>query len=164
LSKFISPTPKDFRTGRTTNKAHGRLDERRLTTSRLLRGYVDWPCLEQVFKLERRVSQLKTGQVRQEVVYGVTSLRPDEAGPERLLQINQDYWGIENSLHYRRDKTLREDATRMSNPTLAEAVAILNNLVIGLALHHGWRYLPQACRHYNANLQDALNLVLHHPT
>jgi len=160
----FSPTPKDFRTARTTNKAHGRLDERRLTTSRLLRGYVDWPCLEQVFKLERRVSQLKTGQVRQEVVYGVTSLRPDEAGPERLLQINQDYWGIENSLHYRRDKTLREDATRMSNPTLAEAVAILNNLVIGLALHHGWRYLPQARRHYNANLQDALNLVLHHPT
>jgi hypothetical protein len=97
-------------------------------------------------------------------VYGVTSLRPDEAGPERLLQINQDYWGIENGLHYRRDKTLREDVTRMSNATLAEAVAILNNLVIGLALHHGWLYLPQARRHYNANLQDALNLVLHHPT
>ena len=94
----------------------------------------------------------------------MTSLRSDEAGPERLLQINQDYWGIENSLHYRRDKTLREDETRMSNPTLAEAVAILSNLVIGLALHHTWRYLPQVRRHYNTNLQDALNLVLHHPT
>ena len=46
----------------------------------------------------------------------------------------------------------------------AEAVAILNNLVIGLALHQGWRYLPHARRHYNANLQDALNLVLRHPT
>jgi len=106
----------------------------------------------------------KTGQVRQEVAYGVTSLRPDEAGPEQLLQINRDYWGIENGLHYRRDKPLREDATRTSNPTLAEAVAILNNLVIGLALHQGWRYLPNARRHFNANLQDALNLVLRRPT
>jgi predicted transposase YbfD/YdcC len=160
----FGPTPKDFRTARTTNKAHGRLEERRLTTSGLLRDYGDWPYLEQVFKLERRVIQLKTGQVRQTVVFGVTSLRPDEAGPERLLEINRDYWGIENGLHYRRDKTLREDSTRMSNPTLAEAIAILNNLVIGLAIHQGWRNLPQARRHYHANLQDALNLVLRHPT
>jgi len=89
--------------------------------------------------------------------------QPDEAGLERLLEINRDYGGIENGLHYRRDKTLREDATRMSNPTLAEAAAILNNLVIGLAIHQGWRNLLQARRHYKANLQDALNLVLRHP-
>jgi hypothetical protein len=59
---------------------------------------------------------------------------------------------------------LREDATRTTNPTLAEAMTILNNLVIGLTIQHGWRNLPQARHHYDACLQDALNLVLRHPT
>ena len=49
-----------------------------------------------------------------------------------MLEIVRDYWGIENGLHYRCDKTLREDATHMTSPTLAEVMAILNNLVIGL--------------------------------
>lgn len=37
----------------------------------------------------------------------------------------RDYWAIENSLHYRRDKTLREDATRMSNSVQAQVMASL---------------------------------------
>src|SRR5262245_31649178 len=42
--------PTDFRTARTTNKAHGRLEERSLTASSLLNAYLDWPGLGQVFK------------------------------------------------------------------------------------------------------------------
>jgi hypothetical protein len=72
--------------------------------------------------------------------------------------------GIENGLHYRCDKTLREDATRMTKPALAEAIAIINNLIVGLTAQQGWCNLPQARRHYNACLQDVLSLVLRHPT
>jgi predicted transposase YbfD/YdcC len=159
----FSPAPTDFRTAQTAGKAHGRLEVRTLTTSSLLREYADWPYLEQVFRLERRVTCFKKGTTRQEVVYGVTSLRADEAGPNRLLGIVRDYWGIENGLHYRRDRTLREDAARMTSPVLAEAMAILNSLVIGLTTQQGWRNLPQARRYYNARLQEALNLVLRYP-
>ncbi len=52
----------------------------------------------------------------------------------------------------------------MTNATLAEAMACINNLVLGLILQHGWSYLPQARRHYNARRHDALDLVLRHPT
>ena len=161
--KGFSPTPKDFRTAETIDKAPGRLEHRTLTTSDALQGCSDWPYLAQVFKLERRRLQLKTGVIQHEVAYGLTSLSRAEAGPARLLDLARDYWGIENGLHYRRDKTLREDATRMSNPQLAEAVALLNNLVIGLAVRQGWQYLPQARRHYSACLDEALNLVLRRP-
>jgi len=156
----FSPTPKDFQTARTVDKGHGRFEARILTTSSVLRDYADWPGLEQVFKLERRIVNLKEGTFRDEVVYGVTSLRAAEASPAQLLAIVRGYWGIENGLHYRRDRTLREDATRMTRATLAEGMAILNNLVVGLALQQGWPYLPAARRHYNARLSDALNLVL----
>ena len=52
-------------------------------------------------------------------------------------QLVRDYLGIKNGLHYRRDKTLREDATRMTNPALAEAMAIINNLIVGLTAQQG---------------------------
>ncbi len=156
----FSPTPKDFQTARSVDKGHGRFEERTLTTSRVLRDYADWPGLEQVFKLERRIVSLKEGTFRDEVVYGLTSLSAGQASPAQLLAIVRGYWGIENGLHYRRDRTLREDATHMTHATLAEGMAILNNLVVGLALQQGWRYLPAARRHYNARLSDVLNLVL----
>jgi len=60
-----------------------------------------------------------------------------------LLFLVRDYWDTENDLHYRRAKTLREDATRMTYPRLAEAMAILNTL-IELALLTGQRNLAAA--------------------
>lgn len=157
----FSPTPTDFQTAQTTDTGHGRVETRTLTTTSILKGYSDWPYLEQAFKLERRVLYPATGLLHEETVYGIASLTPAEAGPKRLLELVRDYWGIENGLHYRRDTTLKEDATRMTHATQAEAMAILNNLIIGLTLTHGWTNLAAARRHYNAHLGEALKLVLH---
>jgi len=146
----------DFEEAHRVRKSHGRIEERTLKTSRLLNDYLDWPYLEQVFKLERRVTN-RDGQG--ELVYGITSLSR-KTGADDLLDFTQGYWGIENGLHYRRDKTLQEDATRMTSPILAQAMAIMNNLVIGLVSQEGWPYLPQARRHYAAHLDKALDLLL----
>jgi predicted transposase YbfD/YdcC len=165
---FVPPTrspgwgiPRDdFETATAHNKGHGRLEERILTSSELLNNYLDWPHLAQVFKLERRCTKLKDGTQHAEVVYGLTSLKRQKASAARLLSLVRDYWGIENGLFYRRDTTLHEDAIRMTQSTFAQAMAIFNNLAIGLILQRGWRYLPQARRHYNAHPQAALTLLL----
>jgi predicted transposase YbfD/YdcC len=169
LFQPMSPLPgtslpaNDFRTAKTTNKGHGRLEQRSLMASSLLKDYLPWPDVEQVFRLERRRLTLATGEVEHAVVYGLTALTAQEAGPERLLALMRDYWGIENGLHYRRDVTLHEDATRLLAPRLAEAMALLNNLVIGLTLHQGWKNLAQARRYFAGCLPDALTLVLRAP-
>lgn len=168
---FMPPTrtpgwgipPHDFQTARVQSKGHGRLEERILTSSELLNDYLDWPHLGQVFKLERRRTKLKDSIPQTEVVYGLTSLSRQRASAADLLALTRDYWGIENGLFRRRDTTLHEDGIRMTNPTLAQAMAILNNLVIGLIIRQGWHYLPQARRYYNANPQAALTLLLHPP-
>jgi predicted transposase YbfD/YdcC len=168
---FVPPTrspgwgipPDDFETAKVQNKGHGRLEERILTNSELLNHYLDWPHLAQVFKLERRRTKLKDGTQHTEVVYGLTSLNRHKANAACLLSLVRDYWGIENGLFHRRDATLHEDAIRMTHSTFAQAMAIFNNLAIGLILQHGWRYLPQARRHYNANPQAALALLLQPP-
>jgi predicted transposase YbfD/YdcC len=162
--KGFSPVVTDFRSARTVDKGHGRHEERKLTASSLFNDYLAWPGVAQVFKLERRTIRLATGEVCHEIVYGLTSLSAAEASPKRLLSLVRQYWGIENGLHYRRDKSLHEDATRMRNANLAQNLATLNNLVVGLVLTHGWRYLPEARRYYASDLPAALDLVFRSPS
>jgi hypothetical protein len=61
---------------------------------------VTWPYAEQVFKLERKFTQVNTGKVTHEVVYGITSLTAQEAGAKRRLEITRSHGGIENELPY----------------------------------------------------------------
>jgi len=152
--------PKDFEMAQQTNKGHGRLETRTITVSSQLKDFLDWPYLEQVFKLERRFVSFKTGEIRQQVEYGLTSLQREEINPAELLQHIRSYWGIENGLHYRRDVTLREDYTRMTQGTLGQAMACLNNLILGLLLpKKKFRTLPAARRYYSAHLSEALDLL-----
>ncbi len=152
--------PTDFRTARTVTKAHGRLEERSLTASSLLKGYLDWPALGQVFKLERRFTTLATGAVYHEVQYGLSSLTEAEASPERLLEIVRSEWGIETGLHYRRDVTFQEDHTRMSHKPQGRVMACINNLVIGLLNHYGFHNHAHARRQFDADPTQALSIIL----
>ena len=128
----------------TTHKAHGRVEKRKLTVMQDETGFIDWPCLEQVFKLERTAIRTDTGEMTVETVYGITSLPKERASAQQLLEWTRDYWGIENGLHYRRDKTLEEDGTRMTNDNQAEAIATLNNFIVGLTTKLGFKNLaPQ---------------------
>lgn len=98
-----SVPPMDFRTATSVEKGHGRLEKRRITVSSLLASYSLWPGLSQVFKLEReRTNAL--GETTQETAYGITSLPPSTGTPQRLLALVREHWGIENGLHYRRDR------------------------------------------------------------
>jgi predicted transposase YbfD/YdcC len=158
--KGFSPATKDFRAAEKTEKGHGRIEHRKLTVSSELKAYVDWPYAEQVFQLEREFEQMNTGKCTQEVVYGITSLSAKEAGAARLLEIVRGHWGIESGLHYRRDVTLREDRSRVRVGQAPHALAVINNLVLGLFARLGYTSAPEARRHLAAHLDEAVNLVL----
>jgi predicted transposase YbfD/YdcC len=153
--------PKDFETARKTNKGHGRRETRTLTVSSQLKDFLDWPYLEQVFKLERRFVSHKTGEIQERTEYGFTSLMRAEIAPRQLLNKIRSYWGIENGLHYRRDVTLREDYTHMTQGRTGQAMACLNNLILGLLLSKKkYRSIPAARRYFNAHTTEAVNLIL----
>jgi len=155
-----SPVINDLRVAETVEKNRGRLETRRLTASSLLAESSDWPHLAQVFKLERTVRCLNTDAVRTEVACGLTSLTADVASPHRLLELVRGHWGIENTLHWRRDVLLQEDRTRTKSVPFGQAIACLNNLVIGLACRLGWQNLAQARRHFDAHPDDALKALM----
>jgi len=156
----MSYPPKDFETAQSVNKGHGRLETRTLTVSSQLKDFLDWPYLEQVFKLERHVISTKTSKIQEQVVYGCTSLSRENITPQKLLDLIRSYWGIENGLHYRRDVTLHEDHARITKSNAARAMACLNNLVIALVIaKKKYRYLPSARRYFAAHPSQALALI-----
>lgn len=159
---FSAASHDDFRPAETLEKNHGRLEHRKITVSAALKGYLNWPRVEQVFKLERRFKRMRDGKVMEEVVYGVTSLTVEEASPERLLALVRTHWQIENGLHYRRDDTLKEDRCTLRTGHAPEAMAVINNIVLGLLLGRGVKNVPDARRDMEANPQQAFDLIVRH--
>jgi len=89
----------------------------------------------QIFRLDQQVDYLRRGQVTKttrETRYGVLSLSPAEAAPDRVLVLVRGYWGIETRQHYRRDHTQREDHCQVRHPTAARNLALLRSLAIFL--------------------------------
>ncbi len=135
LQLFFRDPPldcRDWRTAETTNAGHGRVEQRFLIASTELNDFLAgaWPGVGQVFFLRRRFHHpLKCTQ---QIVYGFTSLTPEQAGPDRLLELVRAHWAIENKLHYRRDVTLREDACQVRKGQAPRTLAILNSVLLAV--------------------------------
>ncbi len=154
-----SALPNDFRTVRTVEKGHGRLEKRTLTVSSLLANYSTWPELAQVFKLEsQRTDAL--GRTKVKIRYGVTSLPAHLADAKRLLELVSGHWQIENGLHYRRDATLREDHSQLRMGHAPEMMAVLNNVVLGLLARLGEVNVAHARRDFAYQFEKVLTFLV----
>ncbi len=141
----------------TTEVGHGRLEKRTLTLMADEEQFLDWPGVHQVFQLERETTHLRTDKETTEFAYGITSCAAETITAEQMLQWTRQYWGIENGLHYRRDVTLREDATRISQPALAKTMSAINNFVVGLTQKLGYTNLAAARRLFDAKIAVQLS-------
>ncbi len=156
---FSPASHDDFHTAETIDKGHGRIEKRVITVSAALQDWVNWPHAAQVFKLERFTHRCRDGKKSYEVRYGLTSLTPKEASPQRLLALVREHWQIENGLHYRRDDTLREDRCTLRTGHAPQMMAAINNVVLGVLRRVGWSKIPDARRHYAANLNESRRMV-----
>jgi predicted transposase YbfD/YdcC len=144
---------------RTVDVGHGRIETRNLTTRAALVGDRDWPGLAQVFAVGRHVIIKKTGKERVEVVYGVTSRRPEQAAPERLLALVRGHWQIENKSHWVRAVTFDEDRSQVRSGRMPQLMAALRNTAIGLLRWSGHTNIAAACRRRAAQPTQALAVI-----
>lgn len=101
----------------------------------------------QVCRIERTVTELKSGKQRIETVFAVTSLPPAPADPQRLLQRNRGHWGGNRS-HYMRDATFAEDRSRIRKAHGPAVMAGLRNVAIALARLLGFTNIASALRDF----------------
>jgi predicted transposase YbfD/YdcC len=161
---FEDPTPdrRRWQEAETWDKAHGRLEYRHLISSPDLNDWFakDWQGVGQVFRLERWTLILKTGEVRHEIVYGLSSLSLQDAPASRMLTLVREHWAIENRLHWRRDVTLGEDACQTRTGPPPSLLAQLNSTVLSLMDRLGVRNVPRQMRYFDAEISQALDLIL----
>ncbi len=152
----------DFLTSQKVNKGHGRLEIRTITTSEMLNPYSSWPGLAQVYRLQRQFQWWRNGhcyRTSNAVEFGIASLPRSQAAPSRILKLRRAHWGIETGLHYRRDVTFQEDATRMTVGHAGKVMASIHNLVIALLRQAKFQNAAQARRWFNAHLSQAFSLL-----
>jgi predicted transposase YbfD/YdcC len=157
---FAEPPAGDrFATARRADRHGDRTEVRQLWASPALADYLQWPGVAQVCKVERVVQH--KGRRTREVRYAITSLA--SAGAARLLTLVRGHWGIENRLHYVRDVTFGEDASRVRTRSAPHVLAALRNVVLGLLRQRGWDNIAAALRHYAWLPGAALRLLGLHP-
>jgi len=141
----------------TTNKGHGRLEIRSIRASSELKGFSDWPGLEQVFEIRRRWRY--KGEWHESVRYGVTSLPATIAIPERLLKLKRGHWTIENLLHYVKDVTMGEDQSTVHTNNGPKIMAALRNTAVSLLRRAGFSTIAARMRYNSGHPQAALEVM-----
>jgi predicted transposase YbfD/YdcC len=134
----------------TTETGHGRRERRTIQVTDAPDHVKDlFPGARQVALIERYVTRqvrkrrknsrkYKTTQVKTAVAaLCITSLSAREAAPEHLAGYVRRHWTIENKIHYVRDVTYREDASRVRTGPRPLVMSTLRNLAIGLIRQAG---------------------------
>jgi len=140
---FVQDTPPD----------HGRIEIRKIWTTTELNDYLDFPHVGQAFLIERHSTEKKTGKKSCEIAYGITSRTPEQAHPERLLNVNRGHWTIENSCHYIIDWNYDEDRSRIRTGYGPENITRLRRFAIGVIKSKKVRSVAQKMRELTSNVR-----------
>lgn len=161
---FLDCTPDRRRwvEAETWDKGHGRLEHRPIISSPDLNEWFakQWQGIAQVFRLQRTACILKTGELRQQIVYGFSNLPMSQTPASLLLHLVRHHWHIENRLHCRRDVTLGEDACQTRTGAMPALLARLNSTVLSFMDCLGVRNVAKQTRFFDAHFEQAIQLLL----
>ena len=110
------------------DRGHGRVERRTIRVAPADQSL--FPGAVQAFRLRRDTGDLDGIWTRKEIVYGITSLPADLAGPAQLNHYERRHWVVEDRLHWVRDVTFGEDASQLRTGTAPRALAAPRNLAI----------------------------------
>jgi predicted transposase YbfD/YdcC len=120
-------------------------------------AWLGWPGLGQSCRLVHR--SRRHGRWHTEVHHEITSLPPEQAGPAALLRLSRGHRAIEDELHYARDVTLGEDASRLRSGAAPQAMAAMRNLVLALLQRAGGRNRAAGLRHFARHPDQAAHAL-----
>jgi predicted transposase YbfD/YdcC len=159
VAATLTGTDEEFadRMSSTTNRGHGRTEARTIRTAPA-QG-IDFPYAGQVFRLRRDRGGLDGVRTSKEIVYGITSLTPDQAGPTQIATYTREHWTIENRLHYVRDVTRGEDASQIRTGNAPRVMAGLRNLAVSALRQAGTTNVAKALCHNARSFHRPLKLL-----
>jgi predicted transposase YbfD/YdcC len=154
--KYTSWPPDPSHT--TTETGHGRTEHRALTVLPAPEG-LGFPAAAQIARITRHRTDNTTGKHTTETSYVVTSLPATAAGPARIAEFLRGHWQIENRLHWVRDVTYGEDASRVRTGQAPRVMASLRNLAISALRLAGHDNIAAGLRHTARDWRRPLQLL-----
>jgi predicted transposase YbfD/YdcC len=136
------------------DRGHGRVERRTIRVAPA--DDTLFPGAAQAFRLRRDTGGLDGVMDHKEIVYGITSLPADLAGPVHMNYYERRHWVVENRLHWVRDCTLHEDASQLRTGTAPRALAAFRNLAISVFRLAGRANIAHARRDLH-DRNDAFN-------
>ena len=103
------------------------------------------------------------GKTTIETVCAITSLKPEQASPARLLALSRAHWAIENRLHYVRDVSCREDQARTRVGNAPQVLAAGRNTALTLLRRMGLK-IVEGFEHFAEYRAEAIAAVLQRRT
>jgi predicted transposase YbfD/YdcC len=140
-----------------SDRAHGRDETRTIQVLPAPAGV--FPHAAQAFLIERHVRNLDGTPRSAIAALGITSLIAQRGSPPVIAIRTRGHWGIENKLHYVRDVTYGEDASRVRTGNAPRAMASLRNLTIGALRADGWTNIASGLRWASRDYANALSLL-----
>jgi len=128
---------------------HGRVERRSVSLCRDIKSLPkaeQWAGLKTIIKVTTYRHILKGQHIlikKPAVRYYISSL---EEPVEEFARRIREYWHVENKVHYVRDVTQGEDASRIRVQPLPNIFALARNLALNLYRDHGFDNMAQAQR------------------
>lgn len=127
------------------DKGHGRIEKRTVSICRDLSHIRAWPGLNTLIRVDSKRSTIYDDMIvdTYETRYYITSLLEDATSLAKRIR---GYWGVENKVHYVRDVTQGEDASRIRTTPLVGLFVQARNMALNLYREYGWTNMAQAKR------------------
>jgi len=117
------------------DKDHGRIELREIWCAATDPKALGLAGVAQVARIHCHTQEVRKGKVIKETDdtrFAVTTYGPEEAGPQRSLEIAREHWSIENGQYYRRDRTQDEDRCPVQDTPTARNLSLFRSLSIFL--------------------------------
>jgi predicted transposase YbfD/YdcC len=120
---------------------------------------LDFPGVYQAFRIDRDTTDLHGNPLRNETVYGISSLTTYQANPADIAALVRGHWEVENRAHYVRDVTYDEDRSQVRTGSAPQVLATMRNTAISLIRLAGWNNIKQATEKLSRRLDQILTLL-----
>jgi len=140
----------------TLEQNKGRIELRHTMVSNSIESISkDWKGLQQIVGVHRIVKDKK--KVSEEIAYFISSRNENAFLYEEGVR---SHWAIENSLHWVKDVTLKEDASKIKIGNAPQNISTIKNIGINIFRENDYTNIAQAMRLVANDIETLYNLII----
>lgn len=134
----------------------GRLERRETSFYAIGEGIGEkWIGAKEFVQVKRMVKQ--KGQTSRETAYFLSSLQ----GSALLYEYGiRSHWGIENSLHWVKDVTMKEDSSKIRTGEAPSVLSTLRNVALNIFRKNGMHQIAKSIRLVSNDIERLCQLII----